>query len=178
MTGLFKSKKATMRRVALVEEPHLRLLDGCRFGLRIGASWRSRNRANAYATWRARNSVRTASTTMPSTRGDSDWRLLPPIDHPDEAARCLVSGTGLTHLGSAQNRQAMHAGCDEAYDRQHENVPLGHGRRPARRRTQSASARNGFTKAPAQRCGRTTSRSKCRRTRKTAAKKRRSPGSI
>ncbi|HAO81081.1 MAG TPA: GguC protein, partial [Verrucomicrobia subdivision 3 bacterium] len=29
-------------------------------------------------------------------------------DHPDEPARCLVSGTGLTHLGSAKNRQMMH----------------------------------------------------------------------
>ena len=32
-----------------------------------------------------------------------------PIDHPAEPARCLVSGTGLTHLGSAKNRQAMHS---------------------------------------------------------------------
>jgi hypothetical protein len=36
----------------------------------------------------------------------SPWRLLVPIDHP-EPARCLVSGTGLTHLGSAENREAM-----------------------------------------------------------------------
>ncbi len=35
--------------------------------------------------------------------------ILPPIDHPTEPARCLVSGTGLTHLGSARNRQSMHA---------------------------------------------------------------------
>jgi hypothetical protein len=41
-------------------------------------------------------------------RGESEWRLLPPLDHPDEPARCLVSGTGLTHLGSAKDRQAMH----------------------------------------------------------------------
>src|SRR5262245_5142365 len=41
--------------------------------------------------------------------GRSEWRILPPIDHPDEAARCTVSGTGLTHKGSADNRQAMHA---------------------------------------------------------------------
>ncbi len=41
--------------------------------------------------------------------GRSLWRILPPIDHPDEPARCLVSGTGLTHKGSADNRQAMHA---------------------------------------------------------------------
>lgn len=41
--------------------------------------------------------------------GDSEWRVLPAIDHPQEPARCLVSGTGLTHLKSAENRQAMHA---------------------------------------------------------------------
>src|SRR3954447_13206155 len=46
----------------------------------------------------------------PIYRGESDWRLLPPIDHP-EPARLLVSGTGLTHLQSAANRSAMHAGA-------------------------------------------------------------------
>lgn len=35
-------------------------------------------------------------------------RVLPPLDHPDPA-HCLVTGTGLTHLGSAQARDAMHA---------------------------------------------------------------------
>ena len=40
--------------------------------------------------------------------GASSWRLLPPVDHPGEPARCLVSGTGLTHLGSARDRDAMH----------------------------------------------------------------------
>jgi hypothetical protein len=38
----------------------------------------------------------------------AERRLLPPLDHPDPA-HCLVSGTGLTHLGSAQARDAMHA---------------------------------------------------------------------
>jgi hypothetical protein len=38
----------------------------------------------------------------------ADRRLLPPLDHPDPA-HCLVTGTGLTHLGSAQARDAMHA---------------------------------------------------------------------
>jgi hypothetical protein len=37
-----------------------------------------------------------------------DERLLPPLTHPDPA-HCLVSGTGLTHLGSAAARDAMHA---------------------------------------------------------------------
>ena len=35
-------------------------------------------------------------------------RLLVPFDHPDPA-RCWVSLTGLTHLGSAKSRDAMHA---------------------------------------------------------------------
>ncbi len=38
----------------------------------------------------------------------AEKRLLPPLDHPDPA-HCLVTGTGLTHLGSAQARDAMHA---------------------------------------------------------------------
>jgi hypothetical protein len=46
--------------------------------------------------------------------GASDWRILPAVDHPAEAARCLVSGTGLTHLASAKNRDAMHTGPTEA----------------------------------------------------------------
>ena len=37
--------------------------------------------------------------------GTGEWRLLAPIDHPEEPARCVVSGTGLTHLGSAADRQ-------------------------------------------------------------------------
>ena len=42
-------------------------------------------------------------------------RVLVPLDHPDPA-HCLVSGTGLTHLGSAATRDAMHqkVGGDEA----------------------------------------------------------------
>ena len=35
-------------------------------------------------------------------------RVLPPIDHPDPA-HLLVTGTGLTHLGSASARDSMHA---------------------------------------------------------------------
>ncbi len=42
--------------------------------------------------------------------GRSAWRLAPPIDHP-EPCRCHVMGTGLTHKGSAENRQSMHVGA-------------------------------------------------------------------
>jgi hypothetical protein len=38
---------------------------------------------------------------------EAERRLLPPIDHPD-AAHLHLSGTGLTHLGSAEGRDEMH----------------------------------------------------------------------
>jgi hypothetical protein len=41
-----------------------------------------------------------------------DGRLLPPLTHPDPA-HCLVAGTGLTHLGSAAARDAMHQKLDK-----------------------------------------------------------------
>ncbi|WP_026014077.1 AraD1 family protein [Pseudomonas psychrophila] len=37
----------------------------------------------------------------------SEMRILPPLDHPDPA-HMLISGTGLTHLGSASARDKMH----------------------------------------------------------------------
>ncbi len=37
----------------------------------------------------------------------NEQRLRPPLDHPDPA-HCILSGTGLDHLGSAQARDAMH----------------------------------------------------------------------
>jgi hypothetical protein len=48
--------------------------------------------------------------------GASEWRILPAVDHPEEPARCLVSGTGLSHIRSAHNRQAMHAADENPTD--------------------------------------------------------------
>jgi hypothetical protein len=42
----------------------------------------------------------------------AEERLLPPITHPDPA-HMLVTGTGLTHLGSASTRSSMHATADD-----------------------------------------------------------------
>jgi len=38
---------------------------------------------------------------------EAEGRVLAPLDHPDPA-HCYVTGTGLTHLGSADTRDAMH----------------------------------------------------------------------
>src|SRR4030081_3160806 len=40
--------------------------------------------------------------------GASEWHLLAPIDVPGMPSRLTIAGTGLTHLGSAKERQAMH----------------------------------------------------------------------
>jgi len=40
-------------------------------------------------------------------------RLLVPFDHPDPA-HCILSSTGLDHLGSAQARDSMHAKLSNA----------------------------------------------------------------
>jgi len=37
----------------------------------------------------------------------AEGRVLPPLDHPDPT-HCLITGTGLTHLGSAEARDKMH----------------------------------------------------------------------
>lgn len=55
-------------------------------------------------------------TELPYAPLLQEGRLLSPVTHPDPA-HCLVSGTGLTHLGSAAARDAMHqklAGGEEA----------------------------------------------------------------
>ena len=40
--------------------------------------------------------------------GREKWRLLPSFDHPRDPLHCAVSGTGLTHKTSAENRAGMH----------------------------------------------------------------------
>lgn len=43
-------------------------------------------------------------------------RVLPPVDH-DDPAHCLVSGTGLTHLGSASTRDKMHQQVEQTEEK-------------------------------------------------------------
>ena len=94
------------RRVALVEEPQLRLVGegDSVYALAMAAISSGCNLMGLVG----RHATDETLEYDPIYRGKSDWRLLPPIDQPAEPARCLVSGTGLTHLGSAKDRQAMH----------------------------------------------------------------------
>ena len=110
VSRLVQIRNGAERRVAVVDEPHLQLLTGVDsvYGLA----------ERALASGRPLHAIvdehlgpdRLAYDDVYA--GTSPWRLMPPIDHP-EPAHCLVSGTGLTHLGSAAHRQAMH-GKDDA----------------------------------------------------------------
>jgi hypothetical protein len=112
MMRLVQLRSGTERRVAIVDEPHLRIIDGVAFAYEL---------ANAAAA--SGNDLTEAVASHPSADsldyqavydGHSEWRLMVPFDHPEEPARCIISGTGLTHLGSAQGRDAMHSDAAQA----------------------------------------------------------------
>lgn len=104
---LVQLRKERLRRVALVDEPRLRLLAGAHSIYSLACE--------AISSGKKLSDLAQERSTTETLGYDSvyeqrsEWRILPAIDHPEEAARCLVSGTGLTHLGSARDRQAMHA---------------------------------------------------------------------
>jgi hypothetical protein len=105
-TRLVQLKRSNERRVAVVEGPRLRLLG--EFDS-IYALVQSALESKTSLCELVRKHTTNDSLEYDSIyNGKSDWHLLTPIDHPHEPARCLVSGTGLTHLGSAKNRNAMH----------------------------------------------------------------------
>lgn len=52
-------------------------------------------------------SSRLSGESIDLTRAQAEGRLLAPIDHPD-SAHVYLTGTGLTHLGSAEGRDKMH----------------------------------------------------------------------
>jgi len=114
MIRLVQLQKGGTRAVAVVEEPRLRLVNDARSVYELAAE--------AVATGRSLTELihskggDTGLDYDPIYEGRSEWCLLAAVDHPEEPARCLVSGTGLTHLGSAKNRQAMHSGQEVAQE--------------------------------------------------------------
>ena len=176
MTRLVQFKNGDVRRVALVEEPHLRLLDGCGSIYEL-AHLRNQRRREAQRPGAPEGHGATRSITMRSTAGTPSGDLLPAIDHPDEPARCLVSGTGLTHLGSAREPPV-----DARFDRSEDLTDSMkmfrwgvEGGRPAPGTI--GAAPEWFYKGTGTCCAPTASRSTFRLTPKTAAKRPRSRGS-
>jgi hypothetical protein len=94
------------RRVAVVEGSQLRFVSqfDSVYRLALLALERERPLAEVIAESLSDNSIDYDAAYA----GESEWSFLPAFDHPDEPARCLVSGTGLTHLASAKHRDSMH----------------------------------------------------------------------
>jgi hypothetical protein len=108
MIHLAQISNGRERRVAMVEEPQLRCLEGVSSVYEL---------ALRYAQFGSKMSEQASALASGELLdydaiygGRSEWRLLAPIDVPGQPSRMLVSGTGLTHLGSARERQAMHLG--------------------------------------------------------------------
>ena len=105
---LVQLRRGEERRVAMVDESHLRLL-----------AREASHSIYALALTAVSSGKRLVSVVEEAVGKDaldyddvyescSEWCLLPAFDHPYEVARCMVTGTGLTHKASAENRAAMH----------------------------------------------------------------------
>lgn len=110
MSRLVQIANGHDRRVAVVEEPQLRLLNGVTSIYALARDALTQDRRIDDLVRHHAGDDRLSYDDVYA--GRSPWRLMVPVDHP-EPAHCLVSGTGLTHLGSAAHRQAMH-GKDDA----------------------------------------------------------------
>jgi len=90
------------RRVGILHESTLRIVDGYATTIDLARA------AIAHGS----SLAALAEAAAGAGRADYDelaaaGRILAPVDHPDPA-HCYVTGTGLTHLGSADARDAMH----------------------------------------------------------------------
>lgn len=90
------------RAVALVEAHHLHLLDGVASVQELALEAIQQRKTLAQ-----RAEARASSRREEYEQVAGERRLFAPLDHPDPA-QVLVSGTGLTHLGSARTRAGMH----------------------------------------------------------------------
>ncbi len=102
------------RRIALVEEPRLRLIDGFSSIYELALACLAASESVNYFVGQRLSAGDLDYEQVYA--GKSPWRLLPSADHPEEPSRCLVSGTGLTHMASAKNRQAMHGNPEDLTD--------------------------------------------------------------
>src|SRR6201986_3632833 len=103
---LVQLKAGGVRRVAVVEEPKLRLLRT--FDSVADLAQAAIANGGKLSKVAADHVSNDALDYDPIYEGSSEWKLLPPIDHPQEMARCPGSGTGLTQLGRARDRASMH----------------------------------------------------------------------
>jgi len=103
---LVQLANGSLRAVALVDEPHLVLLTQLTSIYQLAERALEQKMALTKLAVMLANGDRILYDDV--YRQNSPWTLLAPIDVPGAPQMTLVSGTGLTHLGSARERQAMH----------------------------------------------------------------------
>ena len=106
MLRLVQISNGLSRRLALVEEPLLHCLTTVESVYELALA--SVREGTSLSGW-ARDLATGEKLSYDAVySGESEWGLLVPVDVPNAPERVLVTGTGLTHLGSAKDRQAMH----------------------------------------------------------------------
>src|ERR1051326_2759889 len=98
---LVQLQHGTQRRLAFVEEPRLRLFEAIHTTYDLAQTPLGMHASLADLIEDALGDELLDYEAI--WAGKSEWKILPPIDDP-EAPRLMISGTGLTHLGSAKNR--------------------------------------------------------------------------
>ncbi|MFN4147501.1 MAG: AraD1 family protein [Runella sp.] len=97
--------RSHQRRIAVVEEPYLRLLKDFENVYTLADQVITKQMALKKFVEERLSTIRIDYDEVYHQK--SDWRLLCPIDHPTDPRYCMVTGTGLTHKASADNRQKM-----------------------------------------------------------------------
>jgi hypothetical protein len=105
----FKNEQGA-RQIGVLEQDTIRVIDGysTTYALAQDAIRKSTGLAAL-----VEKSVGSATASFEAVAAAG--RLLAPLDHTDDA-HCYVTGTGLTHLGSADARDAMHKKIDGAVE--------------------------------------------------------------
>src|SRR5260370_12583548 len=106
MLHLVQISNGSSRRVAIVEEPRLYCLTGVQSVYELAQLGLGRGRRLSEQAIGIANGAALDYDAIYA--GTSEWHLLAPIDVPGSPSRLMIAGTGLTHLGSAKEREAMH----------------------------------------------------------------------
>ncbi|HKQ72509.1 MAG TPA: AraD1 family protein [Blastocatellia bacterium] len=120
MLRLIQLRNGNIRKIGVVDEPRIRLLSEFASIYELA---REAISSNVKLSAMAKQHDTDESLDYDEIYGgQSEWRILPAADYPEEASRCLVTGTGLTHMASAKNRDAMHAKNPDQIDPQPEKL--------------------------------------------------------
>ncbi|WP_273567012.1 AraD1 family protein [Maribacter halichondriae] len=100
------------RKVALVEEPNVRVLINFTSVYKIATSAIKAGGTLTKIILENRSDELLDYDSI--YEGKSEWKLLPAFDHPTDVTKLMLAGTGLTHKASAENRQKMHEAESES----------------------------------------------------------------